>query len=73
MVVLGGDVVVGAALTGSVVVDGGNVRVVVGAGATDSVVVGSGVTAVVVTPVDIVGDVGVCVVPPVPRVRSASR
>jgi len=72
MVVLGGDVVVGAVLVGSVVVDGGNVRVV-GAGAAGSVVVGSGVVTVVVIPVDVVGDVGVCVVPLVPRVRSARR
>ena len=73
MVVLGGDVVVGAVLVGSVVVDGGNVRVVVGAGAAGSVVGGSGVVTVVVIPVDVVGDVGVCVVPLVPRVRSARR
>jgi hypothetical protein len=71
MVVLGGDVVVVVAgvVVGSVVV-GGKVKVVVGAGAAGaSVVVGAGV--VVVTPVDVVGDVGVCVEPPLPWVRSA--
>jgi hypothetical protein len=49
--------------------------VVVGAGATGSVVVallvGGGVVAVVVTPVDVVGDVEVGVEPPPPLARSA--
>src|SRR6201999_2668557 len=57
--VVGGSVVVGAI-----------VMVVVGAGATGSVVVGA---SVVVAPVDVVGEVGVCVVPPLPWVWSARK
>jgi hypothetical protein len=69
---LGDGVVVGAVVVGSPVV-GGLVKVVVGAGATGSVVValllGGGL--VVVTAVDVVGDVGVGFVPPPPLLRSA--
>ena len=64
MLVLIGGVVVGAVVVGSVVVGGR--MVVVGAGATGSVVVGASDVVGVVTPVDVVGDVGVCVVPPLP-------
>ena len=66
MLVLVGGVVLGAVVVGSVLV-AGLVMVVVGAGATGSVVVGASVV------VDVVGDVGVCVVPPLPRVWSARR
>jgi hypothetical protein len=69
MLVLVGGVVVGAVVVGSVVV-GGLVMEVVGAGAAGSVVIGASVE---VTLVDVVGDVGVCVVPPLPRVWSASK
>jgi hypothetical protein len=72
MLVLVGGVVVGAVVVGSVVL-GGYVGVVVGAGATGKVVVvDGGVVAVVVTPVDVVGDVGVGVEPPPPWVRSVT-
>ena len=65
-------VLVGGVVAGAVVV-GGEVRVVVGAGATGaSVVVGAGVVAVVVTLVDVVGEVEVGVEPPRPWVRSAT-
>ena len=65
MLVLVGGVVAGAVVVGSPVVGG--------AGATGtSVVVGAGVVAVVVTPVDVVGDVEVGVEPPRPWVRSAT-
>jgi len=65
MLVLVGGVVAGAVVVGSPVVGG--------AGATGtSVVVGAGVFAVVVTPVDVVGDVEVGVEPPRPWVRSAT-
>jgi hypothetical protein len=69
MVVLGGDVVV----AGSVLVVGEKVKVVVGAGAAGSEVVGSVVLTVVVTAADVVGDVGVWVVPLCPLVLSARR
>src|SRR3984957_16652618 len=72
MLVLVGGAVVGAVVVGWVVV-GGKVMVVVGAGATGSVVVGASVEVVVVTPVDVVGDVGVCVGPPLPWVCSARK
>jgi hypothetical protein len=72
MLVLVGGVVVGGVDVGSVVL-GGNVGVVDGDGAADSVVVGSDVVAGVVTTVGDVGDVGVCVVPPVRWFRSARR
>jgi hypothetical protein len=66
-VLVGGAVVVGSPVVG------GEVRVVVGAGATGaSVVVGAGVVAVVVTLVDVVGEVEVGVEPPRPWVRSAT-
>ena len=54
---------------------GGNVIVVVTGGATGSVDVDGSVVVVVVVgvPVDVVGDVGVCFVPPVPRVWSARK
>src|ERR1700733_12457672 len=71
MLVLVGGVVVGAVVVGSVAV-GGLVMVVVGAGAAGSVVIGASVVAEV-TLVDVVGEVGVCVVPPLPRVWSASK
>src|ERR1700690_918400 len=68
MLVLVGGVVVGAVVGGSVVVGGVGLGGV-GAGATGSVVVGASVVA----PVDVVGDVGVCVGPPLPWVWSARK
>jgi hypothetical protein len=62
-------VVAGAVVVGSAVV-GGKVMVVVGAGATGAVVVGASVVAAAV---DVVGDVGVCVGPPLPWVWSARK
>jgi hypothetical protein len=69
MLVLVGGVVVGA--VGSVLV-AGLVMLVVGAGAIGSVVVGAAVVLAVAL-VDVVGDVGVWVVPPPPRVWSARK
>jgi hypothetical protein len=67
-------VLVGGVVLGTAVVVGVKVMVVVGAGATGSVdVVGGSVVVVVVTPVDVVGEVGVCVGPPLPVLWSASK